>query len=244
MRNQGVAMLFVPPNPPMTVPRTRAVVMGRSPQCDLPVPSRRASRKHAQVRREGDVFLVEDLGSTNGTFLNGEKIDGPTQLNPGDKIDVGGSQVTFCQVQGNLDVGFEANDEEKTVLFAGPLPSLDELEAQGAELAKKDALSGSLAEIPPPAVMQLLEMGRKTGKITFEPTAGDVCYVWLVQGRLMHAEHSGKTGFDAAAQLVRIHEGSFEFDPGEEPTEHSLNCAVTEFLLDASRQLDEDQANV
>jgi pSer/pThr/pTyr-binding forkhead associated (FHA) protein len=237
--HEGVAMLFAPPNPPITVPRTRAIVMGRSPTCDLPVPSRRASRRHAEVRREGDAFVVADLGSTNGTFVNGDKIEGDHALKPGDKIDVGGAVVTFCQVQGNIDLGTQS-EEEKTVLFEGPIPSADELERQSQELAAAEALNGSLAEIPAVAVMQLLEMGVKTGMIEFTVEGGADLRIWMNTGRIVHAATGDLTGFAAAASVVSIHAGRFQFHPDEAAVTSTVDCAVTEMLLEASRQLDED----
>ena len=231
-------MLFAPPSPPITVPRTRSIVMGRSPTCDLPVPSRRASRRHAEVRREGDEFVVADLGSTNGTFVNGEQIEGDHPLKPGDKIDVGGAMVTFCEVQGNISIG-AGDEEEKTVLFEGPLPSIDEIESQAEELAAEMALHGSLAEIPAVAVMQLLEMGAKTGMVHFELEGSDDLRVWLHAGRLKHAASGEKNGFDAASFVVHINAGRFQFHPDEKPVTESIDCSVTELLLEASRQLDE-----
>jgi pSer/pThr/pTyr-binding forkhead associated (FHA) protein len=51
------------------------------------------SRQHARVSRSGEGFLIEDLGSMNGTLLNGRRITGPEPLSNGDTIDVGGSRI-------------------------------------------------------------------------------------------------------------------------------------------------------
>lgn len=56
-----------------------------------------ASSQHARVVREGPVLVLEDLGSTNGTFLNGEPVHGPQPLHPGDVIRIGDSEFTFAQ---------------------------------------------------------------------------------------------------------------------------------------------------
>jgi hypothetical protein len=53
------------------------------------------SRRHARFRRENGSFVVEDLGSTNGTFVNGRQVTGPTVLSPGDEIKLGRTLVKF-----------------------------------------------------------------------------------------------------------------------------------------------------
>jgi len=101
------------------------------------------------------------------------------------------------------------------------------------------ALHGSLAEIPAVAVMQLLEMGAKSGMVHFDVDGGDDLRVWLEAGRLKHASCGDKHGFDAAAVVVHLHAGTFQFHADEKPVTESVNCSVTELLLEASRQLDE-----
>src|SRR5689334_4559451 len=65
------------------------VTFGRSRGATVTLDSDKVSRMHARVRRTGDVIDVEDLGSRNGTRVNGEKIDGPRRLTTGDEISVG-----------------------------------------------------------------------------------------------------------------------------------------------------------
>jgi hypothetical protein len=57
--------------------------------CDIVLSDSEVSRRHAMVRREGDVFVIEDLGSTNGTFVNGERITAPRRLTEGDEVRFG-----------------------------------------------------------------------------------------------------------------------------------------------------------
>jgi FHA domain-containing protein len=54
-----------------------------------------ASTHHARIARQGSVLVLEDLGSTNGTYLNEEPLDGPRPLHHGDRIRIGDSELTY-----------------------------------------------------------------------------------------------------------------------------------------------------
>jgi hypothetical protein len=54
-----------------------------------------ASTRHARIERQGSVLVLEDLGSTNGTYLNDEPLDGPRPLHHGDRIRIGDSELTY-----------------------------------------------------------------------------------------------------------------------------------------------------
>ena len=69
--------------------------IGRSAQTDVPLADDNASRKHCQIRHWAGKYLVEDLQSKNGTFVNGNKITKEWPLNDGDLIAVGDTQIVF-----------------------------------------------------------------------------------------------------------------------------------------------------
>jgi hypothetical protein len=70
------------------------VTVGRSQQCDIVVEDASASRCHAELRREAGAFWVVDLGSTNGTEVNGERVE-RARLETGDRITVGQTVLVF-----------------------------------------------------------------------------------------------------------------------------------------------------
>jgi Protein of unknown function (DUF3662)/FHA domain len=73
---------------------SRRFVIGRSRECDLSITDGNASRRHAEIVREGDTFFVVDLGSTNGTELNGRRVT-REELTDGDRITLGATDVVF-----------------------------------------------------------------------------------------------------------------------------------------------------
>jgi hypothetical protein len=84
-------------------------LIGRGPECDIVVPDRQISRQHARISRTAVGVQVEDLGSKNGTHVNGVRIEGPTTLQDGDVV-----QVAFT-----LELVFVAHDATLPLEGAG-----------------------------------------------------------------------------------------------------------------------------
>jgi hypothetical protein len=72
------------------------VTLGRSRQCDVVLQDPNVSRQHAEIRPRGGSWVLTDLGSTNGSAINGRQISGPEVLRPGDEIELGTSVLTFA----------------------------------------------------------------------------------------------------------------------------------------------------
>ncbi len=215
-------LLFLPPEPPVELNGAGPFVLGRSRSCDLRLPSGDASRRHAEIVPGEDGFLLRDLASTNGTFVNGARVS-EHRLRPGDRIQIGSSTITFCQVGAGAD-GEVERGEAKTSLSERP--------------AWSDVFRGDLAEIPPFAVLQILELGRKTGLLSLDSDR-EVGRLWFEGGEPVHAETKHQVGFDAALALVHADQGRFTFDPQAGIPERTIKASVTELLLEASRLLDE-----
>jgi hypothetical protein len=74
---------------------SEGAVLGRGDMADIRLEDTFASSQHARLVPQGDVIVLEDLGSTNGTYLNGEPLRGPQPLHVGDSIRIGDSEFTF-----------------------------------------------------------------------------------------------------------------------------------------------------
>jgi hypothetical protein len=70
-------------------------VMGRGDQAEIRLEDPFASSRHARLMRQGGIVVLEDLGSTNGTYLNEELLTGPQPLHRGDRVRIGDSEFTF-----------------------------------------------------------------------------------------------------------------------------------------------------
>ena len=77
----------------------KATILGRRPDCDLCIPLQVVSRRHCQLSQDDGLLKIRDLSSSNGTFLNGEKIDEEALAKPGDSLQVGPLAFTI-QIDG------------------------------------------------------------------------------------------------------------------------------------------------
>lgn len=88
------------------------VIVGRASECALAMPHPSVSRQHCRIWREGDRYLIEDLGSTNRTYLNGKPVT-RAELRDGDQISVGNNAIKFF-----TGTSLEANYHEELIDLA------------------------------------------------------------------------------------------------------------------------------
>jgi len=139
------------PTTQQVFPLTEGVItIGREAYNDVILIDPEASRKHAQISFQAGRYVVEDLGSTNGTYVNGRQIMSPTTLNRGDVIEVGEMARILFQGPGS--------DIAETVMRA-PSSSRDATMAMSEDLATfseklqpPPAASLTAQELPPPPV--------------------------------------------------------------------------------------------
>jgi pSer/pThr/pTyr-binding forkhead associated (FHA) protein len=96
---------------------TAVLVLGRE-AADLTVDDPEVSRRHASLRPAGDGLEIEDLGSLNGTWVNGTRVGGVVRLSPGDRVRLGGTSFEVRQEQA-----------QPTVASQRPAPPLAERQA-------------------------------------------------------------------------------------------------------------------
>jgi hypothetical protein len=82
-------------DPGMIYDLEQGAVLGRGDAAEIRLEDPFASGAHARVYLQGNVMVIEDLDSTNGTYLNEELLDGPRPLHPGDRVRIGDSEFTY-----------------------------------------------------------------------------------------------------------------------------------------------------
>jgi sigma-B regulation protein RsbU (phosphoserine phosphatase) len=107
-----------PDRSPDTFPLGRLrITIGRSARNDLCIPDPFASRVHAEVRREGDRYILQDLGSANGTLYNGATVEGAVPLTSGGRIQIGETEIVFNDGGAGVGVATMITDPD-----AAPVP--------------------------------------------------------------------------------------------------------------------------
>lgn len=90
-------------------------IIGRNPECDVVLQPKSVSRRHAAVVRKSEGFLLRDMGSTRGTFVEGQKISQPVMLRDGQTVQIGELMLTFSSRLVQIQ---EGDDQQSTVYAA------------------------------------------------------------------------------------------------------------------------------
>ena len=107
------------------------ISIGRASDCSIPVKDRYLSRRHAEIVPNGDGWILKDLGSANGTYLNGNRVERDTRLTPGDRIRLGDTELLFEMPERNTDRFIAVSSNVSGPTIAIPVNDIsDRLDAQ------------------------------------------------------------------------------------------------------------------
>lgn len=204
-------------------------VFGRGRESDVALAEDLVSRRHAILSCVSKQPMLSDLGSTNGTFVNGERITRAT-LKGGDRLLIG---TTIARLEVVRDTA--SRSQEIPVLAPTPRRHPD------------STMTGRLDEVPPVDLIQLFATSRKSGTLLVREGGGLDGEIVLVEGRLAAARVSGKqmlTHRKALMRILRATKGEFEFVP---LLKNALPVSIPEelqeptelLLMDALRLSDE-----
>jgi len=197
----------------------RSYIAGRSGEADLVITEDTVSRKHARFYFARGATWVRDLGSRNGTQVNGRQVR-VHRLREGDRLSLGAHLFRVASVSA---------DSVK-------------VEAPSASDSAGRSLSGDLKDLPLACVLQWLATSRKTGTLRVQgPSRG---YLSLNEGRVCFARIEGREEMNPEKALLRMlswQEGGFGLDSKQEqiPEEQQISPSLESVLMEAARQQDE-----
>ncbi len=193
-------------------------IAGRSPEADIVLADDTVSRKHARFYRTRDLVWVRDLGSRNGTIVNGQTVQRHC-LREGDRVAIGSSLARVVMV---------------------PASQVSRRKRRPEDSAAR-SMTGSLQDIPLADVLQWLATSRKTGVLKVHGARDGSLH--LREGEVYYATIDGSDNLDPKKALLRMlgwNDGSFELDsasPAEVPSE--ISTSLEHVLMEAARLQDE-----
>jgi len=209
----------------------REIVIGRSSDLDMVLVEDMVSRKHAKISTVGNQIVISDMGSTNGTFVNGEKVK-KARLKEGDRILIGTSIIKLVSVEG-LVGGTEAEARAK-------LESNAQRRQQTSAAGRP--MSGSIEEIPLPDLLQLLSTSRKSGVLTVRSDRG-TGKIYLRKGQIYYASIDDNFAIRPQKAIYRLltwSTGAFELEaPDERQVMEEISESTEALLMEGVRHLDE-----
>ncbi len=211
------------------------IVIGRSSELDMVLVEEMVSRKHARIALTDGTISIEDLGSTNGTFVNGEKVQQGT-LREGDRVLIG---TNILKV-----VAAPQDAEARANLKAMAVGRVTTRQQSPGTRASEEAprMSGNLEEIPLPDLLQLFGTSRKAGVLVLR-SGGREGRIYLNDGRIRFAEFVGMAGVPPLKAVYRMLSwtlGSFALDPPDtREFEGAIDVSAQEVLMEGFRQHDE-----
>ncbi|HEV8240336.1 MAG TPA: SpoIIE family protein phosphatase [Thermoanaerobaculia bacterium] len=212
--------------------------IGRSPRAQLTIDDPFASRLHAEVWHDGEAGWVSDLGSSNGTFLNGSRIGGAVQIFPGDRIRIGETLLTL------------ETTEAVTQTAPQPQPLVDSRTSRdlAALLASVQQATGSPAAAAAPPPRDLFGLISKVGVALLSPSGIDevlpaileLVFDGIAAERaflLLRDEATGEPRIEAASYRNGARRPGTSGMPSGKPAEMTVSREVQRQVFDERRSV-------
>lgn len=218
----------------------REYVVGRSSECDMVLVEDMISRAHATFVVQNGKVILRDNGSTNGSFVNGERISEQV-LSENDRVLLGTSIIKLLRGGEQEDFLGRAADQARQNVDTTADTLRQQVPAGRARTTVAGMMSGLLEEVPLPDLLQLFSTSRKTGVLRVQSQRESRIY--LREGRAIYAEFTDTPGLDPEKVAYRVMawtEGMFVLEPWEErefPKE--IEMSTEGMMMEAMRILDE-----
>lgn len=221
-----VGWIVCEPLLPIPLAPGSSMLIGRSSDADLVLRAKGVSRKHAMIKVLGKTMQLEDLGSANGTFLNGKRMPRAT-LRAGDVVSIGTYEIHIQSRDSISSLDDDGLDADGTAVLA---PTL---------IASGTLRPGALAE-----VLQGFEFNEKTG--TLKIMCGTLRGTLVVEaGKPLWAAVGSSEDQEAIFRMLDLVEGRYTFSSVlENDDQRRISLTITGLLLEASRRLDQSMDDI
>ena len=217
------------------LPGDSEIVIGRASDLDMVLVEDMVSRRHARIVNQGGRIRIEDLGSTNGTFVNGERVS-QSDLHEGDRVLIGTNIIKLVAAEraatGRGFAPVQPNHPAQTTLEP---PS-------NRRTGQPRSMSGAIDDVPLPDLLQLFGSSRKSGTLVVT-TDTDVGKIFLEKGIIVSAsvnEGAVLTPQQAIYRILGWQHGSFYMEPaGDNVLPNDMAMSVEGALMESMRILDE-----
>ncbi|MBU1068112.1 DUF4388 domain-containing protein [Myxococcota bacterium] len=209
----------------------RDITVGRSSDAEMVLVEDMVSRYHSRITSRAGVLAIVDLGSTNGTFVNGERVGkSPVELKEGDRILIGTSVLKIIAIE---ETAAEIEDSQEK--DSGP-------NSRRSTMSITRHMSGSIDEIPLPDLLQLLSTSRKSGVLSVHssPMEGRI---YLRNGKVYYCSLNDNFDLDPSKAFYRLitwTSGTFDLLPPDD-TEflNEIKDGTESLLMEGMRIFDE-----
>lgn len=214
------------------IPDDGELLIGRAADLDMVLVEDMVSRKHAKLVGQEGVLQLVDLGSTNGTFVNGEKIR-RADLKKDDRVLIGTNILKVVLAGSGRD---DASDKDSIKAMMNDLG-----QRQGQP---SGSMSGDLEEVPLPDLLQLFATNKKTGVLTIGGANRGRLY--LKEGMLQYVmiqSDPNLAPMKAMCRIVSWATGTFQFEALPQPADvpNEFDTSTENVLIEALRQNDESK---
>ena len=217
------------------LPDSGEMLVGRSNDVDLVLSEEMVSRKHARLNMGTESITLIDLGSTNGTYVNGEKIK-RFELGIDDRVLIGTS-ILKVVASSSIELPSEEHDDLDAVR--------QRMETIAEHNVDSITMTGTLSEVPLPDLLQLFSSNRRSGVLLLE-REGKTGKIYLREGEVEYAEVSDAEELSALKAFYRLvgwPDGDFSLEDLNEDVvfEDPLTQPAEHLIMEAARQVDENR---
>jgi pSer/pThr/pTyr-binding forkhead associated (FHA) protein len=233
------------PEAPIRIPEKGKVTIGRGEKNSIILTEPRVSRNHAQIewQKSMNLHVVSDVGSKNGTYVNGFKLmpNDPKPLDDWDKIRIASTVFTVRLVDDPSILKNEFRELRDRV--QSDVTEIIDLSKISTE-ESQPAFSGDLEHLCPIELFQMLEVGRKTGMLAVKTALGEGTFA-IRNGEILTAQFGNAQGEKGVYEVLRCCQGTFAFNPQSEiPDTPQITTNTTMLLMEGCRLMDEANRTV